>query len=890
MLSFKTKIGGGFFKYNHKLNFDLTELQIYRADDQKDYSVMCFVKALETYGLDKVIVNKIKMKIQTSILPMCKIKQIAEEFDLHITIKRVEDNSNLIRYGNKTKKQINLGLIDEHFFLIKPMEITSFSIKNYELVKNERDWYKINKMRKNKYFIREKNYINSFALVKLLIENKDKLLRKIELTDEIYRTPFYKKIDDIQTLCYNENQVILNTYEPKEKDTYVNYYIDFETITSSKIHIPYLVRIAGFEEEFLGEKCGKSLLNHICKHQHKKKLGDKIRLIGHNVAYDLRFLFEYLHKPTLIERNNMLLRGYAKFNYFGKIYDVQIQDSYALISMKLSKFGKTFNLNVEKEILPYDLYNETNVKKRFIHIDECLKCVNYQFDKNNIGKIVSETDKVKFKNDFLLNCKKWNCILENKIDIVKYSSEYCKMDCEVLKAGYEKFKEWIFEITTLDINNYVSMPSLADAYMQQQGVYDGVYKLCGNVREFIQRCMVGGRTMTKQNIKQKVYDALQDVDATSLYPSAMNRLEGYLLGKPKIIENLDLKWIMKQDGYFIECKIKKVGKKYNFPLMSKKTTSGIREFTNEMEGSVLYLDKISLEDLIEFQKVDLDVIRGYYYNEGRNNKLTNVIKYLFNERLRKKKLKNPIEIVYKLFMNSAYGKTLLKPIETENKYISYKNFDNYIYRYYSYIKDVTKINKWRYKIKQYKPINEHYNNAHCGVEVLSMSKRIMNEVMCTAEDNNIDIYYQDTDSMHIKSEDISKLEKAYNCKYDKQLIGKNMGQFHPDFDSDIIKKDIQARGSIFLGKKCYIDKLEGLDQNNRKVYDYHIRMKGVSNESILEYAFDHYQGDCLKMYEDMYRGKEIEFDLLCGGKKISFTYNKNMTISSKTMFTRLIKF
>jgi hypothetical protein len=166
----------------------------------------------------------------------------------------------------------------------------------------------------------------------------------------------------------------------------------------------------------------------------------------------------------------------------------------------------------------------------------------------------------------------------------------------------------------------------------------------------------------------------------------------------------------------------------------------------------------------------------------------------------------------------------------------------------------------------------------------------MNEVMCTAEDNNIDIYYQDTDSMHIKSEDISKLEKAYNCKYDKQLIGKNMGQFHPDFDSDIIKKDIQARGSIFLGKKCYIDKLEGLDQNNRKVYDYHIRMKGVSNESILEYAFEHYQGDCLKMYEDMYRGKEIEFDLLCGGKKISFTYNKNMTISSKTMFTRLIKF
>jgi len=30
-----------------------------------------------------------------------------------------------------------------------------------------------------------------------------------------------------------------------------------------------------------------------------------------------------------------------------------------------------------------------------------------------------------------------------------------------------------------------------------------------------------------------------------------------------------------------------------------------------------------------------------------------------------------------------------------------------------------------------------------------MSKRIMNEVMCLAEDLGIEIYYTDTDSMHI---------------------------------------------------------------------------------------------------------------------------------------------
>jgi hypothetical protein len=40
-----------------------------------------------------------------------------------------------------------------------------------------------------------------------------------------------------------------------------------------------------------------------------------------------------------------------------------------------------------------------------------------------------------------------------------------------------------------------------------------------------------------------------------------------------------------------------------------------------------------------------------------------------------------------------------------------------------------------------------------------MSKRIMNEVMCLAEQNKLKLYYQDTDSIHIKEEDIEVLQK-----------------------------------------------------------------------------------------------------------------------------------
>ena len=57
----------------------------------------------------------------------------------------------------------------------------------------------------------------------------------------------------------------------------------------------------------------------------------------------------------------------------------------------------------------------------------------------------------------------------------------------------------------------------------------------------------------------------------------------------------------------------------------------------------------------------------------------------------------------------------------------------------------------------------------------------MNEVMCLAEDHGISIFYQDTDSMHISHTDIASLSELFQSKYHRQLIGKDMGQFHTDF-------------------------------------------------------------------------------------------------------------
>ena len=166
-----------------------------------------------------------------------------------------------------------------------------------------------------------------------------------------------------------------------------------------------------------------------------------------------------------------------------------------------------------------------------------------------------------------------------------------------------------------------------------------------------------------------------------------------------------------------------------------------------------------------------------------------------------------------------------------------------------------------------------------GVQILSMSKRIMNEVMCLAEDLGIMIYYQDTDSMHIPVDKVPVLEQKYKEVYGRDLRGSNMGQFHPDFESDKIKGDLKSVESYFLGKKAYCDKL----MNDDGEIDYHLRLKGIPN-NLLESERE----DPLELYQYMYNGGEYKFNLL--KLKPSFEMTKDMKIKSRTEFTRRISF
>ena len=75
----------------------------------------------------------------------------------------------------------------------------------------------------------------------------------------------------------------------------------------------------------------------------------------------------------------------------------------------------------------------------------------------------------------------------------------------------------------------------------------------GVVQHYISKCIVGGRCMTNSNKMYHVKRKLADFDACSLYPSAMNRMKGYLIGTPKVLNTsqLNYNFVSSQDGYFI---------------------------------------------------------------------------------------------------------------------------------------------------------------------------------------------------------------------------------------------------------------------------------------------------------------------------------------------------
>jgi len=856
---------GGFFAFLNKTIIDLERYQIYSKVDKKNYNTNCFIYALEKSEMfKKSKIEDIKTMVIDSHIRLNDFDQITKILKCNIKLYKENDQARWYpTTGKNYSEYIEIGLIDDHFFIVEPTKYNRFAIDNYNEVKHMNKWNTLTKIDPVRHRI--KNPLNSFKLIKLM--KKNNLFEPIDMsTEEIMSTQYYKHVNqEITELDYDEGAV--RPIEPKKPVEHKGpiFYADFETTTDGDKHIPYMCCVVGenegksIEKTFIGEYCGKKLLDY---------LPNDSLIYFHNFGYDFSFLVKYLGVNKFIKTGTQikLVKAIYKKKHF------VLKDSLAMIAEPLKKFTKMFKLDSKKEIMPYGLYTKESVNKDDVPYEDCKLHIAPQD-----------------WPEFEILARPY--VFDNKFDLIDYAEFYCLQDCRVLMQGMKKFNEWMVTAFKLSVYNFISLPSLAFQYLYEEKCFEGIYELSGVPRLFIQQCVKGGRCMTRDNKKWLVEKPINDFDAVSLYPSAMARM-GFLKGKPIVLQQdqLNMEFLNRQSGYFVEIKNLFVPKSRHFPLQSELSDKGIRNYTNEFFKNVC-VDKVSLEDLIEFQDAQFDIVRGYYFNEGRNYNIKDTITKCFNQRLIKKQEKNPIEQVYKLLMNASYGKMIQKPITQKIHFSNTKKqHHTFLLKQHDFISEFTEVAKDKYVYKVRKSILRHFNAAHCGTEILSMSKRIMNEVMCLAEDIDCSIYYQDTDSMHISDEDIEKLIVAFREKYNRELKGNNMGQFHSDFsvkdkrNPEKALDELYANQCIFLGKKAYIDKLTCRDTNltQHMKTNYHFRMKGITQEAIQS------AGDPFEIYQRLYNGEKITFDI--AKTKVLFKRNKDFSYQTNLEFKRSVKF
>lgn len=843
----------------------------------------------------------LQSKVVERFVPATKLTEIGKLINCEIIVRNIKEKSvdeatptRTLHYNEGAPRSITIGNISKHYFCIDyDTNITTYAIKNYDDVKHVERFNLVTKYvkKRGKYERTTKTSKNSritdsHTLIRLLLIFKEKFLKEITISDAgILNSPFHTEvIDKIGSLEYNEKNETNRIYYPtpqlycqtkevkrgkqimklfkkkvdgngkplnyvlkdlncqeyktmKEKNYPLKRRIvcaDFECHTEGEKHMPYVVCTYDGDKTRTFAKKGD---NYYFIGDFLNSLKDGDLVLMHNLGYDVRIIIKFA--PFNVAYQSFISGGRNCYQVLllYKNKKVTLRDSYPMISEPLSGFKKFFGINIEKEIMNYDIYTIDNINERDIPIKDYIQPFWKEDDVDKLNK----------------NIKKWNCeTTEGRFNHVLYAQKYCEMDVKVLYEGYIIFRQWMFKlcenvgVPPIDITDILTIGSLAKTLLNLSGCFDGCFELSGIPQMFIQKSVVGGRCMVKDNkafhikLNENNYEdpkmSIQLFDCNSLYPSAMSRLDGLLKGRPKVIKDKDLslKQLERFDYYYVEIDVINIPKKLHFPCISSINEKGVRMFDNNFRGKTI-TDKVTIGDLISFHEmkegIDFKIVRGYYFSSGFNKRITEVIRLLYDQRSKIKKSGNPVEKLYKLIMNASYGKMIEKPKKTKKRILCGDEADKFIFDNRNKIISVLSINEHRtnskHLVEMVEPIHNHYNQCHQGSYILSMSKRIMNEMMTVAQDNNIDIYYTDTDSVHVLDGKINcdvpnlqLLQNKFKEKYNKELVGKELGQFHCDFPelypSDVLPYSVEG---YFLAKKVYHHSLRYYCKTNKKDYD-----------------------------------------------------------------------
>ncbi len=932
----KKRAVGWFPYYNSALEIDLSPYQIF-TESNNDEDVSCLIWSLKLAGVDEVHLKKITSSVGSGIhISNKKLHQVADILKCRITLlteNESDDNKKDIkrtsRYGKfDINEPITLGRIDNHLFLVRETRYTKFYIKNRIELSDDLSDEKFKYTKRDNGKCRSSNprFLNSFELV--LNMKKQGCFTEYR-KHAIVPSNLYKSEAHLFSVEEDQKQHRTKPTTQEQIDRNLQKYLSGE---SSEVTIPVISYFAGDIEsdvvscdyhkaiaisfQDIEDSEGKlfttrngdsqelfdSFTDNLTREStkiHDKKIVEyqqwypnyslkftkKTVVYFHNSKYDTTLFPSSLTVQSECSKQGAL---YEKI-YIMKGMQVSVRDSHKYFGCALSKLPKMLDLSKgtsKGEAIGYTFHTQSNICKDDWISPDVYKSHLRKSEYKTFDEIKSEMNPRHFK-------KVNGQVLFNPS---VYYVDYLEMDVKVLAQALSKFRTLIKKVTKLDAFESLTISSIGHKMACKSGCYEGVFQSKGGLRDYIQKAIRGGRVMVNQKYKKKVIDeVVNDFDGVSLYPSAMARLcekHGVAKGEMKV-GGSDYDIYKDKDYYIVTIKLLKLDKHIQVPHLSK-SVNGSLQYSNEWENEMFTIDRYALEDLIQYQGASFEIIDGIYWNDGFNKEIGNLAQHLHAERCKHKGINEGLSSVIKLLMNSIYGKTMLKRSEEKISYVPNKDFDRHLYDNFGTIKEYSGVDNPRVKVVS-SEYDDSYSLNHVAVSILSASKRVMNEVFNCMDKSKLPMYYSDTDSIHMNNDDVLTLASTYKELYKKELIGKELGQFHCDFTLGSCK-DVVSVHNISLGPKSYLDVLKGVNADGNEEYGLHIRLKGITaagvEAKLVEYgSVDIGRIEAAKsLFTSLAEGNSERFTLN-PTDSVSFDFTRDGVYTRKVnSFKRMVKF
>jgi hypothetical protein len=912
-----------FFPYYNTTNIDLTQEEIFTKEQflniDDHMTDNCFINVLMESGLLTLAeINSIKINHQVPTFSKKYIKQIASEHNIKFETYEVDKHNDIRQYTIPSKhdhipddRTIRMNIFKNHSFIRRVLPYSKFYIKNYKVLNekypNDDRRFLASIKNKNNYEFRGQP-TNNLNIIQLMFDEG-----LFAQDGEILGHDNFRIETDVTILDNIKNeQGSLREQGPWDnssanrassvKRKSMIFYCDTETDTSNGEHIPVMTQYMSSEDTIChvstSPDCVQDMFDYIVKICRSKMRKTKAIMYFHNMKYDFSVLKPYLENITSICRKDSAMYN---VNVIYNSVNIEIRDSMKIINSSIKKMPSMFGLPAmyhKNEAIAYSYHNITRINQTC----EDIECYKGYLDPN----LYKEFDRI--MEDNIVDCDYDE--VNQTFNPYKYYKEYGMLDVLILKASMEKLNvelKNIFPNKELNIFDYLTISKIAITSVSDE--ISRVPEVTGNLRKYISKSVIGGRVhVNKKYEKQVIEEEISDFDACSMYPSAMIRIcneMGFPTGEWVTMNEADIRGSLREQDYNVyyvtTIKVTSINKKIQIPVVCHRTKEGC-EYINELpigfeDGLVMTVDRITLEDMVKFQHIEYEFIDGIKASlENSSRELGPVIMNLYKDRLRVKKDRPAMGELIKLILNSIYGKTCPKQTFSSEKIVNSGKLNNHIVKNFHNINTIEQINEKNHIVKSFKPDNSVCRNI-IGAMILSMSKRIMNEVFNICDDNNFNVYYTDTDSMHIDKVDIPKISEIYKTKYNKDLIGNMPEQFHSDFkllgsDDKYIDPDkVISKKSIFLGKKCYIDILEGVDNDGITCEGVHHRMKGISEKGLLNHSEIHYQNDMFKLYENLAKGNDENIILNYSEHCPSFEFtNSGVQFRVLNSFIRKVNF